>query len=237
MVVTLLVCLALVFSMSPRQAASPERSQEEARAILKGNRALQAADVAVLRAGLRAALAGRFLTIRLEKPLQDGTSEAEYQLDPTGEIRFQRLTIKRDELPDEISINEVTELPAVLCRDRKPRDGRLGLSYTYWRGQWQNVQGRVHMGHHEIDMLWDLPAADVSDGGAHTFKGRRVRVVPFGPPPLTHAFWVDVETLLPLRYSMKATLEGKTHEVFETIEYPAGKSIERPAGLKVPDCV
>lgn len=237
MVVTRLVCLALVFSIA-RQAGPPERSQEEARVILQSSRALQASDGAVLREGLRSALAGRFLSIRLEQPLQDGASEAEYQLDRNGAIRFQRLTMRRDALDDvEITINEVTDLPAILCRDRKPRAGRLGLTYNYWRGQWQNVHGRVHLGHHEIDLLWDLPAAEVSDGGMQTFKGRRVRVVRFDAAQLTHAFWVDVETLLPLRYSMKATFEGKTHELFETIDYPAGKSIERPAGLQVPDCV
>ena len=209
-----------------------------ARRLLVSADPLTPADIAIVRDALRVALAGRFVVITLESPVGDSPGAAEYQLDDRGRIRFQRLRRRDPATSDlEITVNEVTDLPAVLCRDRKPREARLKLAFSYWRGKWQQVVGQVHMPTHELDMIWDLPAGQLGDGGMREMKGHRVRRVGFRvSPQLSHAFWIDVETLLPVRYSMSLWMDGKSHEVFETIEYPKG-SIERPDGLSVPDCV
>jgi hypothetical protein len=56
-------------------------------------------------------------------------------------------------------------------------------------------------------------------------------------PEGAHTFWIDIETLLPLRYSMLASYEGRPHEVSAMFDYPTGATIERPSGLTVPDCI
>ena len=211
-------------SIARRRLASAER--------------LQPADVTIIRDAFRVTLAGRFVVITLEDALADSQGGAEYQLDERGRIKFQRLRRRDSATADvEITVNEVTSLPAVLCRDRKPREGRLELGFSYWRGEWQQVVGRVHMPTHELDMIWDLPAEQLEDGGIRAVQARRARVVQFRiSPQLAHTFWIDVETLLPVRYSMGLSMEGKSHEVFEAITYPKG-SIERPGGLTAPDCI
>jgi hypothetical protein len=233
------IAMLITLTFVPVVAQQETESVQAARARLQASASLESSDLPAIRAGIQRALSDRFVISTLEKPLEHYEGGVEVQMDQQGRIRFRRVRHRDPLVPDvSISLTEVTDLPAVLCRDRSRRDGKLALAFNYWRGTWQNVHAKIHMATHELDMLLDLPAERMTDYGPQTVRSRRTRGIRFRmAPEVAHTFWIDLATLLPVRYSMLASFEGRSHEVFTMFDYPVGQTIERPSGLTIPDCI
>jgi hypothetical protein len=202
---------------------------------------MPAQELSAVRRDVAAALAGRYLVTTLEgTKLENYVGGVEFLMDPAGRVRFKRLR-HRDPVTGEMSVTliEVTGVPAVLCRDRSPRDGkRLELSFTEERGQWRPALASVHLAADTLDLLMDLPAQSATDLGERQIDGKRARGIRFAMSlQASHTFWIDARTMLPLRAVLALTVDGKSGEVVERFDYPASTSIGRPAGVPVPDCV
>jgi hypothetical protein len=241
MLKTAAVVATLVVTTGSMPSTQEQRSRNSASAILQSQEPITVADVPVIRRDVAAALADRYLTSTLDRgpKMEQYVGGVEYLMNAAGRIRFKRLRL-RDQVTGtpNVTLIEVTDVPAVLCRDRSTRRGKLELTYTEDRGKWLPVRGSIHLGANSLDQLMDLPANGFTDAGHLTVDGKRTRGVRFQlSPQATATFWLDVTTLLPLRHDLSMAFEGKSIEVGERYDYPKPVPMERPAGVQVPDCV
>jgi hypothetical protein len=230
----------------------PARGSESARArtALASARPLTAEEIAIVQTAARQALARRFVESRLEPlpgvPPLPNANIVELQLDEAADIRFKRLMVRDTATPDRSneSIFETVVAPAVRCTDRTPygNGGRLGLQYENTSRGWHVFPGRivqvVESGLPDAPAaLLFHPAASLTSGTIGMIDGRRARSIELHRPGSVLTAWFDGESLLILQTEWTVTINGSPLKQTSRLRYPSGRSIERPARLRLPDCV
>jgi hypothetical protein len=156
-------------------------------------------------------------------------------------------TTSRETQANAREITEFTGRPARRC-DGSATDGELVIEYRNedQRGWTAKARTRTPMEFAApvFDILTGVVA--VEDGAAKTIGDRRARafVAPWKPPAgsqpggplvpnLTQSLWIDVETLLPLRWDVNApTAPGYgVSFTYEAID------IRAPVGVVAPECI
>jgi hypothetical protein len=230
-----------------------------ARAVIAQSRSLTAAEVAHVLAAARDAIAGR--TFRLSyQPTGPGP---EILMATNGRPRLVRtvsgytswsgansngtVTTNREYHPNVTEVTEFTGQRARKC-DGSPADGELVIEYVNdndrgWIAK-ARTRTRSELGTPIFDML--TSAIAVESGGSHKIgdRGARAFVAPWKPPAgaqpggplpqnLTQALWIDVETLLPLRWEISApTAPGYGMSfTYERLD------IRPPDGVVPPGCI
>ena len=214
--------------------------------------ALTTEDIAAIQLAARKAVAGRFLTERLVRltsneeampaPFRAGK---DYLFDEGARIRFTRVMDRDSAFPDaEVeSILEVTDLPAVRCADRTASPGaRLGFHYQREQTGWRVLAASRIADSEAASLLSPTAmlfrsAALLSDAGLKTREGRAVRGLRFEQQGSAHTVWIDVDSLLLVELTWAFAIDGVHGEMTLDWQYPSGRSIARPEGLHVPDCI
>ena len=234
-----------------RQTAASTEQTSRARALISGERPLTTADIEVVQAGIRSALAGKYAVERVEGPSRgaEPASESrdhEYLLDGQGRILFHRYAVRDTARPGTMNttILEFTDIPAIRCADRSPYPGRrLGITYTEYGNAWHIGNPMVvdekgmpwAMGSPGYDMLHAAPT-DVRDAGARETRGRSTRGLSLPRPNVELVVWIDVQSLLPIVETRIMTPGGVRHEISTLWTYPPARAIGRPQGITPPDC-
>lgn len=240
------IAFALVAAMcfDDRSTSAQTASAVE---LLSGTRKLTAADVAVIQAAVRSALAGKYAVYRLVAPAEvDLDRQDEFLLDDRGRTVFHRYLLPDTAQPGvrRYTILEFTDIPAVRCADRSALPGRR-LGFTYyedWKG-WHlgnpmvvDAEGSPWAtGSPGYDFL-HAAASDVRDLGIRQISGRTARGLSITGAPVEKKIWIDAALMLPVQESIGGTLEGKSFEVIGGWTYPMPRPIDRPQGIARPDC-
>ncbi len=224
--------------VSAQTAAAVER--------LSGTRTLTAADVTVIQAAMRAALAGKYAVQQVAVPGEKTDRQDEYLLDERGRTLFHRYPVPDTARPGVMryTILEFTDLPAVRCFDRSVLPGRR-LGFTYyedWKG-WHLGNPMVvdedgspwAIGSPGYDFLEAAPAA-VRDIGTRQIRGRAAGGLRITSAPVEKTVWIDASSVLPMEETIGGTLEGKSFAVTGTWTYPPPRPIARPEGITRPEC-
>jgi len=158
---------------------------------------------------------------------------------------------------DLITIVEYTDTAARSC-DGKPLDGNLIVEYERKTppGTW-TAKARTRSAVEELSPLFDTLSDDTlsSSGELRTVNGRTARaftapykvpassgVVTFSAPPsaITKTLWLDVESLLPLRWAVSVPAQANMPPLPDyglSFSYDASIDISAPDGVPVPTCV
>lgn len=229
-----------------------------ARAIVNTPRALGPAEVAQVLAEARVAISGK--TFKLS--FRSGGPGPELLMGPDGRPRFVRgvsgytswsasavngsTTTSREYHANVTELTEFTRRAARRC-DGQPAEGELVIDYRN-----ENEKGWTAKARTRTQMEFATPVFDMLTGAIAAESGGRRHVgdrwarafvapwklppgaLPGGPlpPNLTQALWIDVESLLPLRWELSApTAPGYGLSFsYETLD------IRQPAGVAAPDC-
>jgi hypothetical protein len=249
--------LAVAFALNGVAAA--QTLNPPARAVATQRRPLTQAEVAQVLGAARNAIAGR--TFRLS--YQPGGPGPEVLMGSTGRPRFVRsvsgytswsgasgngtTTTAREYHANVRDVTDFTGRPARRC-DGAAADGELVIEYRNENEQGWTAQARMRTSMEFGASVWDMLAGVVAveDGAMKTIADRQARSVvapwkppagsqPGGPlvPNLTQSLWIDVETLLPVRWEVNApTAPG--YGVSFTYE---ALDIRAPDGVAVPECI
>jgi hypothetical protein len=249
--------VAVAFALNAVAAA--QTLNPPARAVAAQGRPLTQAEVAQVVGAARNAIAGR--TFRLS--YQPGGPGPEVLMGSTGRPRFVRTvsgytswsgasrngttTTTREYHANVREVTEFTGRPARRC-DGAAADGELVIEYRNENEQGWTAKARTRTPIEFAASVWDMLAGVVAveDGAVKTSGDRQARTVvaPWKPPAgsqpggslvpnLTQSLWIDVETLLPLRWEVNApTAPG--YGVSFTYE---ALDIRAPDGVVAPECI
>jgi len=244
----------LLVSMAGGQTLNPP-----ARAVITQSRSLTAPEVAQILAAARDAIAGRTFALSY----QPGGPGPEVLMASNGRPRFVRTvsgytswsgasgsgtsTTTREFHANVREVTEFTGRPARRCNGTAA-EGELVIEYRNENEQGWTAKARtrttMEFAASVFDMLTGVVA--VEDGAVNTIGDRQARafVAPWKPPAgsqpggprvpnLTQSLWIDVETLLPLRWEVSApTAPG--YGVSFTYQ---ALDIRAPDGVAAPQCV
>ncbi|HZR21984.1 MAG TPA: hypothetical protein VFA59_00260 [Vicinamibacterales bacterium] len=157
---------------------------------------------------------------------------------------------------DLITIVEYTDQAARSCAG-KPLDGNLIIEYERKTppGTW-TVTARIRSAAEELSPIFDTLADEsLSSGEVRAINGRTARaflapykfpassgVITFSapPPPMTKTLWLDVDTLLPVRWGVSVPAQPNAPALPDyglTFTYDASIDIRAPEGVAAPTCV
>jgi hypothetical protein len=249
--------VAVAFALNAVAAA--QTLNPPARAVAAQGRPLTQAEVAQVVGAARNAIAGRTFNLSY----QPGGPGPEVLMGSTGRPRFVRTvsgytswsgasrngttTTTREYHANVRDVTEFTGRPARRC-DGAAADGELVIEYRNENEQGWTAKARTRTPIEFAASVWDMLAGVVAveDAAMKTIGDRQARVFvapwkppagsqPGGPlvPNLTQSLWIDVETLLPLRWEVNApTVPGYgvsfTYEAFD---------IRAPDGVAAPECI
>jgi hypothetical protein len=244
----------LVFAGRPAQTLNPP-----ARAIVTQSRALTQAEMAQVLAAARDAVAGRTLKLSYQP---DGPGP-EVLMSTNGRPRFVRTvsgytswagasnngtgTMTREYHANVQEITEFTGRPARRC-DGSAADGELVIEYHNENARGWTAKARSRSEREFATPIFDLLAGvtAVKSGEFRQIGDRRARAfvaawkppagaLPGGdlPPDMKQTLWIDVATLLPLRWEIRApTVSGYG------MSFTYGAiDIRAPDGVAAPQCI
>jgi hypothetical protein len=251
------ILVAVAFAL--KAVAAAQTLNPPARAVAAQARPLTQAEVAQVLGGARDTIAGR--TFRLS--YQPGGPGPEVLMASNGRPRFVRTvsgytswsgasrngttTTTREYHANVREVTEFTGRPARRC-DGAAAAGELVIEFRNENEQGWTAKARtrtpIEFAASVFDMLAGVIA--VEDGAVKTIGDRQARtfVAPWQPPAgsqpggpllpnLTQSLWIDVETLLPLRWEVHApTAPG--YGVSFTYE---ALDIRAPDGVVAPECI
>lgn len=236
--------LSPALALAALQAINPSP-----RAIIRDTRALQSAEIAQVLTASRQAVSGK--TFRMTYVA--GGPGAEFVMDADGRPAWMRMTSGVGEGSDHVDVITVlhyTRTPARAC-DGHPLDGELVVEFERRvpPGAW-SAKARTRAAEVAAPIFDALTGVTtLASGGFRDFYGgRRARAFtaawnnPSNPDVkgATQSLWVDVESLLPLRWSIAVPAGSDRPAIPDyglSFEYDTAIDIHAPDGIRAPDCV
>jgi hypothetical protein len=236
----------LVFAAAAAQTINPS-----SRTVIRDPRALQQPEIAQVLMASREALANRTLHMAY---VASGLGP-DVVMESDGRPAWMRLTSGVGYLPhiDIVTVLHYTRTAARSCSGN-PLEGELVIEYEQRTppGAW-SVKARTRSGIEVGGPIFDMlsGATAVTSGGFRSVDGgRRARTftAPWTTPPgavggpvgASQSLLIDVESLLPLRWSitLPATRDDPAlPEYGLSFTYDAAVDVRAPDGISAPDCV
>jgi hypothetical protein len=228
------------------------------RAVIGLSRSLVQAEVAQVLAAARAAMAGR--TLRMS--YQPGGPGPELLMDADGRPHVVRAvsgytswsgwasngsTGTREQHVDVTEVTEFTRREAQRC-DGSAAGGELVVEYRNENEKGWTAKARVRTAREFASTIFDMltGAAVVESGARQSIENRDARafVAPWTLPPgamaggplpagVTQTLWIDVESLLPLRWD----LGPRDRAAYRLLFNYEALDIRPPDGVAAPQCI
>ena len=208
--------------------------------LLKKARGLTSVDVDRVLVAARAAMAGKSFHVR-GLPMTGGP-KWQILMDPQGRPRY----LRSDYGDDTVAFDDYTGRPAVSFSG-KPLDAELVVEYARLTsgGDWTSV-ARVRTDHEPIPAYFEMLRLTPESGPLETIDGRVARALVASwrlsgdnraviPAEVKQVLWLDVETLLPVRWEMARA--GKSTEYGLAFSYDPALRLIAPAGAPSHECV
>lgn len=241
--------LAPALALAAVQAINPSP-----RAVIRDMRALQPAEIAQVLTASRQAIAGKTLRIAYVA----GGPGPEVVMDSDGRPAWMRMTSGTDAPSghvDLITVLHYTHTSARAC-DGHALDAELVVEFEHRTppGTW-SAKARTRSAMEVAAPIFDTltGVTTLESGGFRDFDGgRRARAftASWNPPGRmpsdadtkdpTQSLWIDVESLLPLRWSLAMPARSDMPALPDyglSFTYDASIDIRAPDGVAVPDCV
>jgi hypothetical protein len=214
------------------------------------SRALMDAEVAAVLEAARRAVEGRIFRLSYT-PTGPGI---DIQMGPAGRPRYIRMLGGQEGHADTVTFLHYTGTAARGC-DGVARAGELVLEYEHKGSTW-TVKARTRSGVELNDAAFGMLQGrqPLTSGPVERVGDRTLRalVAPFqrpegvlgGPPPGTlMSLWLDTDSLLPMRWSLKLPASAEhgipagAPDFVVWFTYLDGLDLEPPAGVPAPACI
>lgn len=179
-------------------------------------------------------------TFRVKGLLQTGGPEMEMLIGVMGRPRYVRHRFRFG-----VTFEDYTDRPAFSCEGVRLGGERLVIEYSADnQGEWTaTARGSSHTSFPEF---YNMLAGRLESGPLGKLDGHLARaVVGTGrissesalsiPPGRKHYLWLDVKTLLPLKWEL--VRDGVPSEYGLSFEYDPSLHLEPPAAIPTPTCV
>ncbi|HEY1305447.1 MAG TPA: hypothetical protein VGF24_17950 [Vicinamibacterales bacterium] len=238
-----LVVVATTVPLMAQREATPQtdlRLQSAALALINDPRPLTPAEVKGVLSAAFAAMRGK--TFRVTFPAQATVAEKQIVPDERGRLRYYRTTYEDLEV-----IEDHTNLAAVTCDGRR-LGGTLYIEYgRQGSGKW-DVSAYPENDWHSMYRYFDIFDEPLESGGFSNIDEHLSRALvgptendrkidpDFGAPPnVKHVLWLDVRTLLPVRWEM--VVDGEPTEIALQFVHDPSLALRPPKGVKTPTCI